>query len=86
MVEKGGEVIRKNKRRAWRNFYGDKVSFGIVREPAKIQVPEDLDRSTHYNELIDPALLVISDNVRETGFNFLNNSKNSLIDNFHSIK
>ena len=35
MVEKGGEVIRKNKRRAWRNFNWDKASLGIVREPAK---------------------------------------------------
>ena len=35
MVEKGGEVIKKNKRRAWRNFNGEKASLGIVREPAK---------------------------------------------------
>ena len=46
----------------------------------------DLDSSTHYDELIDLAILVISDNVHETGFNFLNNAKNSLIDNFRSIK
>ena len=46
----------------------------------------DLDSSTHYDELIDPTLLVISENVHETGFNFLNNAKNSLIDNFRSIK
>ena len=86
MVEKGGEVIRKNKRRAWRNFNGDKASLGIIREPTKIQVLGDLDSSTHYDELIDRALLVLSDNVRETGFNFLNNAKNSLIENLCSIK
>ena len=60
--------------------------MGIVREPSKIQVLGDLDSSTHYDELRDPALLVIFDNVRESDFNFLNNVKNSLIDNFHSIK
>ena len=47
---------------------------------------EDLDGRTHYDELIDPAMLVISDNTRETGFNFLNNAKNFLVDNFNSIK
>ena len=86
MVEKGGEAIRKNKRRAWSYFNVDRASMGIVREPAKIQVLGDLDSSTHYDELLDPTLLVLSDNVRETGFNFLNNAKNSLIDNFCSIK
>ncbi len=51
-----------------------------------IQVLEDLDNRTHYDELIDPALLVIFDNAWETGFNLLNNAKNSLIDNLCSIK
>jgi len=46
----------------------------------------DLDSSTHYDELLDPTLLVLSDNVCETGFNILNNAKSSLIDNFWSIK
>ena len=86
MVEKGGDVIRKNKRRAWRKFNGDKANLGIVREPVKLQVLENLDSSTHYDELIDPTLLVLSENVRETSFNFLNNAKNSLIDNFRSMK
>ncbi len=31
MVEKGGEAIRKNKRRAWSNFNVDRVSMGIFR-------------------------------------------------------
>lgn len=81
MVEKGGEVIRKNRRRAWRNINMDNVRFGIVREPLNIQVLGDLNNKTRYDELIDPALLVISDNVHETTFNFLNNVKNILIDN-----
>ena len=64
----------------------DNVRLGIVREPVNIQVLGDLDGRTHYDELIDPTLLVVSDNVHETGFNFLNNAKNNLIDKFHSIK
>ena len=78
-------MIRRN-RRAWRNFNIDNARLGIVREPVNIQVLGDLDDRTHYDELIDPALLVFSHNVRETRFNFLNNAKNNLIDNFYSIK
>ena len=64
----------------------DIARMGIVREPVNIQVLEDLEGKTHYEKLIDPALLVISNNVREISFNLLNNAKNNLIDNFHSIK
>ena len=86
MVERSGEVVRKNRRRAWRNFNMDTTRLGIVRELVNIQVLEDLDGKTHYDELIDPAMLVISNNMQETGFNFLNNAKNCLVENFHSIK
>ena len=82
MVKKGGEVIRKNRRRSWRNFNMDNARLGIVREPMNIQVLEDLNDRTHFDELIDPAMLVISDNMREIGFNLLNNMKNCLVDNF----
>lgn len=37
-------------------------------------------------ELIDPALVIISDKARESSFNLLNNAKNSMLDNFRSIK
>ena len=37
-------------------------------------------------DLIDPTLVSISNNVREVGLNLLNNAKNSMIDNFCSIK
>ena len=66
------------------------VKMEIVREPMNIQVMEDNDGKTHFDELIDPALVVISYNVRETRFNLLNNTKkntkNNMIDNFHSFK
>ena len=35
-------------------------------------------------ELVDPAMVAITDNARETGMNFLNNGRNSMIDNFRS--
>ena len=35
-VKKGGEVIRKNKRRVWRKSNKDYASVGIMREPVKI--------------------------------------------------
>lgn len=38
------------------------------------------------NELIDPAILAISDNGREMSMNLLNNAQSSMIDNFRSIK
>lgn len=37
-------------------------------------------------DLIDPTLVVISDKARETGMDLLNNAKNSMVDNFCSIK
>ena len=82
MVEKSGEVIKKNRRRAWRNFNKDTTKLGIVREPMNIQVMEDIDGKTHFDKLIDPSLVVISDSARDSIFNLLNNVKNSMIDNF----
>ena len=86
MVEKSGEVIRKNRRRVWNNFNMDTARLGIVREPMNIKVMEDLDDKTHYDELIDPVMLVISKKTQEIGFIFLSNVKNCLVDNFNSIK
>lgn len=76
----------KNRRRSWRNFNANAAKLGIVREPLNIQVMEDIDGKTHYDGLIDPGMVVISKNARETWLNLLNNTKNSMIDNFRSIK
>ena len=62
------------------------TKMGIVRELINIQVMEDNDGKAHFDELIDFALVVISDNAWEIGFNLLNNAKNNMIDNFQSIK
>ena len=60
----------------------DIARLGIARELMNIQVIEDFDEKTHFDKLIDPTLVVISDSAWETGFSLLNNMKNSLIDNF----
>ena len=60
--------------------------MGIVREPMNIQVMEDKDGKAHFDELIDPALVLISNRTRETRINLLKNAKNNMIDNFWSIK
>ena len=86
LVERSGEVIRNNRRRAWRNFNMDTARLGIVKELLNIQVLEDLDGRTHFDELIDLDMLVMFDNMCEIGFNLLNNAKNCLIDNLLSIK
>ena len=62
------------------------TKMGIVRELMNLQVMEDNDGKAHFDELIDLALVVISDNVRETRLNLLNNEKDNMLDNFWSIK
>ena len=62
------------------------MKMQIVRELMNLQVMEDNDGKSHFDELIDPTLVVISNNARETGLNLLNNAKNNMIDNFRSIK
>ena len=86
LVEESGEVIMKNRRRACKNFNMNTEKMGIVKEPMNIQVMEDNDGESHFDELIDPALVLISDSARETGLNLLNNAKNSMTKNFQSIK
>ena len=60
--------------------------MAIVRELMNIQVMEDIDKKTHFDELIDPVLVVILDSAQDTGVNLLNNAKNIMIDNFWSFK
>ena len=60
--------------------------MGIYREVMNPQFLVDDLEKPRLNELIDPAIVAISDNARETGMNLLNNAHNSMIDNFRSIK
>ena len=60
--------------------------MGIFRETMNFQILVENQEQTWLEELIDPTILAISDNARETGLNLLNNARNSMIDNFRSIK
>ena len=86
LVKDSGEEVIKNRRKTWRNFNAKTVKMGIVRESMNPQILEDKEGNFHMEDLIDPTLVFISYNERKFGLNLLNNAKNSMIDNFHSIK
>ena len=65
----------KDKRRSCRNFSTKTTNMGIVRETMTTLVVEDIEAKIHFDELIDPMLVAILDNVREIGLNLLNNTK-----------
>lgn len=60
--------------------------MGIVRETIQPKVLEGDDGKIHLEELIDLTMVVLSNNAREVGMNLLNNARNSMVDNFRSIK
>ena len=74
-VEDSREMVMKYRRRPWRNLSTKMTKMGIVREILTPQVKEDIEGKIHFNELIDPALVAILDNMSEIGLNFLNNTK-----------
>ena len=76
----------KNRRKACRNFNVRTATLGVYREAMNPQILVDDLEQPRLNELIDPTILAITDNARETGMNLLNNARNSMIDNFRSIK
>ena len=76
----------KERRRLWRKFNTKMAKMGIFRETMNPQVMEDKEGKIHFDELIDPTLVEILDNAREIGLSLLNNAKNSMINNFYSIK
>lgn len=60
--------------------------MGIVREPIQPKVLEGDDGKIHLEELINVAMVVLSENSKEVGMNRLNNARNNMVDNFRSIK
>ena len=60
--------------------------MGIFREAMNPQVLVDNQEGPRLEDLIDPAIVAISDKARETRMNLLKNSRNSMIDNYRSIK
>ncbi len=60
--------------------------MGIICEAMNPKILEGEEGEIYMEELIDPTLVAISNNAREICMNLLNNAKNSMIDNFFSIK
>lgn len=79
-------VTTKDRVQAWKTFNPNTSQLGIVREPINPHVLKEKARELQMDELIDPALVVISDKSREFGMDLLNNAKNSMVESFQSIK
>ena len=60
--------------------------MGIFREAMNPQVLVENQEELRLKELIDPGIVALSDKAREMGMNLLNNTCNSMIDNYKSIK
>lgn len=61
------------------------AKLGIITETINPKVLEGKYGKIHMEELIDPTMVILSDNAREMEMNLLNNVRNSLVDNFCSI-
>ena len=60
--------------------------MGIFREAMNPQILVENQEDPRLEEFIDSPIVTITDRARETGMNLLNNSHNSMINNFRSIK
>ena len=81
-----GEVQVNDKRKAWKNFNVRTSKMGIFREAMNPQILMENQDEPPLEELIDLAIVAILDRARETGMNLLNYDRNSMIDNYISIK
>ena len=75
-----------DRRKAWKNFNVRSTKMGIFREAMNPQILVENQEEPRLEELIDPAIVAITDRARETGMNLLKNARNIMIDNFCSIK
>ena len=60
--------------------------MGIVKKTIHSKAMEGKDGKIQIEELIDPAMVILSDNAREMEMNLLNNARNNMVGNFWSIK
>lgn len=80
-------ITGKDRRVVWRNFDNSKANFGIKREIIRTQVRENEEGRIQLEELIDPALVILSDIARENPeMDVLNNAKNSAVDSYRTTK
>ena len=62
------------------------TKIGIFKEAMNPQILVANQEEPHLEELINPAIMEITDNAREMRMNILKNAHNRMIDNFRSIK
>ena len=75
-------VTGKDNNVVWRNFDHALANLGIKRELIITQVRENEERRIQLEELIDSALVILSDIARENlEMGVLNNVKNNVMDN-----
>jgi hypothetical protein len=79
-------VVVKERRKSWKNFNVRTMKMGIVREIMNPYILVGNQEQPWFEDLIDPTIVAITDNARETSMNLLNNAHNNMIDNFRSIK
>lgn len=60
--------------------------MGIFREVMNPHILVDNQEEPRLEELINPAIVAISNNAREFEMNLLKNAYNNMVDNFRSIK
>lgn len=82
----GGEVVVKERQKSSKNFNVRMTKMGIVREIMNPQILVGNQGQPQFEDLINPTIVAITDNARETGMNLLDNAHNNMIDNFISIK
>ena len=80
-------VTSKDRKVVWRNFDSITANMGIQRELIRTQVKENEEGRIQLEELIDPALVILSDITKEhLDMDVLNNVKNSMVDSYQTTK
>ena len=80
-------ISSKDKNMVWRNFDNMSTRMGLKREMIKTIVNENKEGKIQMEDLIDPALVILSDTTKENPqMDVLNNVKNSVIDSYQTTK
>ena len=76
-------ISSKDMKVVWRNFDNISTRMGLKREMIKTLVKENKEGKIQMEELIDPALVILSDITKENPqMDVLNNARNSAIDSY----
>lgn len=80
-------IMGKDRNVVWRNFDIVSARMGINREMIRTMVKDNKEGKVQMEDLIDPALVILSDITKENPqMDVLNNAKNSLMDSYRTTK